>query len=109
MELMTKYGTYRDCFLKVGAYVADNSPTVEVWNHEDGPIVRLTVCVFEGAGDGTGFVDVNNAPYALDFIREYGLGVETGVKVRSGYCVYPQVKFDMDALRSYEQGTRPAP
>ena len=47
------------------------------------------------------FVDVNNAGYLVDFIRENGLGVQTGRVAHSGYCVYPEYEFDVDKIAEH--------
>ena len=104
MRLVTRFATYENCFLKVNSYVLDKSPSVQIWNMEDGPIASLTVCLdmreFGGSGNEA-FVDTNNLPEAIDFIREYGLGKLNGLAARSGRCIYPMVEFDMDAVKKY--------
>ena len=47
MTLRTMFGSYEDCFLTVNKYVADESPAIQIWNAEDGPIATLTVCLDE--------------------------------------------------------------
>lgn len=102
MKLVTRYGTYNDCYLTVDRYAADKTPCIQLWNTEDGRIARLTVCLNEkGMDPNMAFVDTNNLPEALGFIREYGLGKETGKFAQSGWCIYPLVEFDMDAVRKY--------
>ena len=43
LEVRTEWAVYKDCFLQVARYQADNSRAIEIWNNEDGPIARLTV------------------------------------------------------------------
>ena len=45
------------------------------------------------------FVDTNNCPWAEKFISDNKLGRPTGIKAASGYCVYPQYRFDMEKLK----------
>jgi putative membrane protein len=45
------------------------------------------------------FVDTNNCPWAEKFISDNKLGKPTGIKAASGYCVYPQYRFDMEKLK----------
>lgn len=49
LEVRTEWAVYKDCFLQVARYQADNSRAIEIWNNEDGPIARITVCI---AGSG---------------------------------------------------------
>lgn len=99
MIYKSRYETYENCFLKHIGYYMDGSPAIEVWNAAVGLICRLTVCLCElTLAENESFVDVNNNPYALDFVYEYGLGRVTGRFEPSGYCLYPSVVFDMDQV-----------
>ena len=89
LEVKTSWKTYKNCFLMVGKYQADNSTAIEIWNRYDGEIARITV------------LDTNNCPWAVDFIKKYGLGEETGRTVRSGYCEYPVVKLNVEKIKEY--------
>lgn len=104
MEVKTDFGMYKGAFLRVGRYWADKSPAIEIENRTDGPIARITVCLTDFSLDkGEAYVDTNNCPWALDFIRQYGLGVETGRMRPSGYCIYPAVLFDMKKLEEFSE------
>lgn len=104
MIYKSRYETYENCFLKHIGYYMDSSPAIEVWNAAVGPICRLTVCLCELAlAENESFVDVNNNPYALDFVYEYGLGRVTGRFESSGYCLYPSVIFDMEQVKKYSE------
>lgn len=102
MKVKASYKTYEGCFLQVATYQANRSRAVEIWNKEDGPIAQITVCI-PGAGleDEEAVIDTNNCPWAMDFIKEYELGEDTGRKVRSGYCTYPVVKLDIEKMGNY--------
>ena len=104
MTLRTMFGSYEDCFLTVNKYVADESPAIQIRNAEDGPIATLTVCLDEKRfplKPNEAYVDVNNLPEAMAFIREYGLGYDTGVNRQSGFSIYPLVAFDMDEVMKH--------
>lgn len=40
LEVRTEWAVYKNCFLQVAKYQADNSRAIEIWNEEDGPIAR---------------------------------------------------------------------
>lgn len=102
MRVKSVFGTYDHCFLRTSRYMADKSPAIQVWNMEYGPIVKLTVCLEDkDLEPGESYVDVNNFPEALKFIEEYGLGEKTGTYKLSGFCCYPLVRFDMEAVSRY--------
>lgn len=105
LQLQTQYGVYDDVLLQVTRYQADNSLCIQAYNCIDGPIARLTVCLADSIlipDDDCAFVDTNNCPWAEDFIRQNHLGVDMGLMMPSGYCVYPLYRFDMDQLARYQ-------
>ena len=104
MIYKSRYEAYENCFLKHIGYYMDGSPAIEVWNAAVGLICRLTVCLCElTLAENESFADVNNNPYALDFVYEYGLGRVTGRFEPSGYCLYPSVVFDMEQVKKYSE------
>ena len=48
------------------------------------------------------FVDVNNIPFAEDFIKSNKIGESVGVTVRSGFCKYPLYRFNRYVLEEEE-------
>lgn len=103
MTLRTTFGIYEGVYLQVGKYVADNSVAIQAWNQQDGPIATITVCLCDDSlKEGEAYVDTNNCPWAVDFIEQGELGKRTGRVGRSGYCVYPVVKFDMEKVKEKE-------
>lgn len=103
LEVKTSFGVYKNCVLQVAKYQADDSMAIEIWNSEEGPIARITVCLEDKQlGSDEAYVDTNNCPWVLDFLKEYELAEETGVMRSSGYCIYPKMKFNRDKMREYE-------
>lgn len=104
MEIETEFRTYEGVYLKIRKYLMDNSLAIEAWNCKDGCIARLTVCLSDPfLRENESYVDTNNCPWVLDFIRKYQLGKESGYVKRSGYCNYPAVIFDMEQLKSMRE------
>lgn len=98
----TEWAVYKDCFLQVARYQADNSRAIEIWNNEDGPIARITVCIAgSGLTEDETVIDTNNCPWAMEFIKQHGFGQATGRMVKSGYCTYPVVKLDIEKIGEY--------
>lgn len=103
LEVRTEWAVYKDCFLQVARYQADNSRAIEIWNNEDGPIARITVCIAgSGLAEDETVIDTNNCPWAMELIKQHGFGQATGRMVRSGYCTYPAVKLDDDTYMVQE-------
>ena len=102
LEVRTEWAVYKDCFLQVARYQADNSRAIEIWNEEDGPIARITVCITGSMlAEDEVVLDTNNCPWAVGFVESNGLGEDTGRTVRSGYCTYPVVKLNVEKIGEY--------
>ena len=67
------------------------------------PYATLTVnLVNEVCEENCAFVDVNNlGPGILEWISTNKLGAPTGRYGKSGFCVYPEIKFNMDEVRKH--------
>ena len=99
MKMQTDFGTY-DVKFKVSRYAADNSLAVSAWDLQEGPIATLAKCLDDKElADNEAYIDANNCPWALEFLAQNGLAELTGSQRPSGFCVYPQVRFNLDALR----------
>lgn len=44
------------------------------------------------------FIDTNNEKWAENYIEKYGLAIKTGFYGLSGYCVYPEYRFNLSKL-----------
>lgn len=100
-DLTTDYETYKDCFFALNNYQMNESLAIDIWNYEDGPIARLTVCLGNVSNENSAYIDTNNCSWAENFIKEMQLGKPTGKTCRSGFCVYPEYEFNIDKLRDY--------
>lgn len=93
-------------------YPCDNSLAIELVDSEDGqPFATLTTNLsdaLEEVMDGTPLppfvqaVDINNCPWAVEFIETNKLGFYCGVSITSGYCEYPLYIFDLEKLEGGE-------
>ena len=104
LTLRTEYGTYTDCFLKVEHYREDNALAVLLFSKTEGPIATLTVCLCDNRlKENESYVDTNNCPWVVDFLKGKGLA-KLSDKVRlSGYCVYPTMEFDLKKMKEFEE------
>ena len=63
----------------------------------------LTVNLAESPTDRQcAFIDTNNVKYAEKFLQENKIAQPTGRYAISGFCTYPEYRFDMTKLKSYE-------
>ena len=105
MEVTTTYNTYKKCKLYTDSYYADNSLFIGIMTEDEGypePLADITVCIPDSIyslKENEAYVDTNNCPWVLDFIRQYELGTELGITCNSGYCFYPVIKFNMDKVK----------
>lgn len=99
---------YKVCF-RLGTYAYDKSLMIRLIC-EEYPLATLTTCIPDGWTDkpsNWAYVDINNMPHAIDFIKKYNLGKPfTNVKgeqvvTKSGYVYYPLYNFDMNEILKY--------
>lgn len=58
------------------------------------------------SGEDCAFVDVNNAPFLPKFLEANGLAEPTGMHGFSGWCVYPEYRFNMDKVCTNLSGNK---
>lgn len=68
----------------------------EPWCH-----VTVNLPEYRLTDENCGFLDTNNAPYIIDFLIENKLGELTGRTARSGFCTYPEFRFDMQKITEH--------
>lgn len=54
------------------------------------------------AYDNCAFIDTNNHKWAEKFLQENQIAQPTGRFAISGFCSYPEYRFDMSKLKEYE-------
>lgn len=93
----TEFGTYK-VFLDTAKYQTNGNLAIEMWTAVE-PFARLTVNLNYGKlPENKAFVDINNCPWAEEFIRENKLGKPTGEIGYSGFCEYPMYEFNLDKI-----------
>lgn len=99
-KVETDFGTY-EVELGVSEYLNNGSLAIELIDAEEREsFAILTVNINEkGADKETAYVDINDCPWATKFIEDNELGEFTGKYGRSGFCVYPLYKFNLDKIK----------
>ena len=92
----------KDFYLTKDKYLADGGLYLAVHDIDGDLTAVLTKCL-DGMTlhEDEAYVDVNNCPWAKDFIEINKLGTPTGVSTGSGYCLYPLYKFDLEKVEEY--------
>ena len=102
---MRKYGTNHPMTFELGSYTENGNLYVGLVTNEEGypePWSTLTVNLSVKCADDCAFIDTNNNGDAIiDWLVENKLGKPTGRIKASGWCVYPEFKFDMNALAEH--------
>ena len=100
-KVSTSFSTYNQCYLTVGKY-NNNHVAIQIMC-EEGPLATMTVNHEKLAcfDDNWSCVDVNNAPFVEDLIKDLGIGHFTGYRLLSGWVKYPVYNFDMQKINEY--------
>lgn len=100
------FGKECDLFTRINTYAEGGGLAIELFYTEgDNAIYRfsmLTVNLVDLPKKSPyAFVDTNNFTDAVYLIETYHLGVFTGNFGASGFCWYPEFKFNLNELNKY--------
>lgn len=96
---------YNICNISIEKYANNNNIAIQLYSDSEGypePFATLTVNLVPLNSDKLAYIDANNCPWAVDFIKEYNLGTPTGNMMGSGYCTYPEYEMNLEELKKYE-------
>lgn len=104
----THYDTTYELTFYKSRYIADNSIFIEAWCREDGddywePYADVTKCLYERPADGCSFLDTNNVGHLIQAMVDEGYVELTGRTASSGWCEYPEGRFDKEWLEGLEE------
>lgn len=89
-------------YLKVDNYEIDNTLAILILDSDGDIYGVLTKNIGESLGDDCAFVDTNNlGEYIVHWIIENNLGQITGYFGTSGFCYYPEIRFNMDEIKKH--------
>ena len=82
-------------------YMTNDNLAVVLENKEFEDV--LTVNLAESPTDNQcAFIDTNNVKYAEKFLQDNKIAQPTGRYAMSGFCTYPEYRFDMSKLKDYD-------
>ena len=100
-----KYGENHPMTFDLDRYADNGNLYVGLVTHEEGypaPWSNLTVNLGTRCKENCAFIDINNnGNEIMEWLMQNGLAVPTGEMKYSGFCVYPEVKFNMEKLMQY--------
>lgn len=100
-----------DIILRRSTYQVDNSLAIMMYKVNDGAVkgpwgvltVNLSAAGNTVSSPDAAFVDTNNnGEEIMDFIIQNGIGEPTGRYGHSGWCTYPEVKFNINDIKEYD-------
>ena len=94
---LNQYGAETECILNVSVYLDNSNLYLGLESVTGEPYASITTNI-EKLPEGQAAINTNNCPWAENFILENKLGVNTGKKLKSGYCTYPVYEFDLNHL-----------
>ena len=103
---VNSYGHEYRVRIEASKYQSNGTLALSLITDTEEPYCNLTVNIDESiiwADDKTAFVDTNNCPWAEEFITKNGLGEFYGYNGRSGFCLYPLFKFNMDKIKEVSE------
>lgn len=105
MLTLNKYGATHQMTFKLANYAENGNLYVGLTMHDEGypePWSDLTVNLSAPCKPNRAFIDTNNnGTEIIAWLEENGLGHTTGMMMPSGWCVYPEFEFNMEALMKH--------
>ena len=100
---LNRWGEIHNITFEISSYKYGGGLAI-LMNCEEGPYAALTVNLEEfPREDNNAFVDTNNLGNEIvDWIIENDLGELTGRIGTSGYCIYPEVAFNINKIKVHE-------
>ena len=82
------------------SYSSNDKLAVQAYTDTLEPFATITVNIFDSdyCEDDCAFIDVNNCPGITDFLVRNKIAKPTGRIGLSGFCSYPEYKFDLTKL-----------
>ena len=93
----TEHGDY-NVYLEVGHYTNNNNTALQLFTEHGSPFATITTNIVD-LPEGCAAIDINNCPWALEFLERYELVKDYWFPVQSGFCVYPVVQLDLEKLK----------
>lgn len=105
MLTFNKYGKDHPITFELASYAENGNLYVGMFTVEDGydtPWSSLTVNLSVKCKPNRAFIDTNNNGTGIIYwLEDNKLGRYTGNLMPSGFCMYPEFEFDMDALMQH--------
>lgn len=102
---LNAWGTNHNVSFRLSNYVENNNLYVGIVCYDDGypePWSDLTVNLSVKCAENCAFIDTNNnGDRIIEWLITNKLATLTGRIQQSGFCVYPEMKFDMVELQKY--------
>ena len=89
-------------FLEITKYAFDNTLAIVMICEDGQTFGNLTVNIQETLEDDCAFIDENNlGEDILSWVEENNVGKFTGRVGISGFCMYPEVKFNLKEIEKH--------
>lgn len=92
--ILSLYNKEYKVHIKKGFYTSNGNLAIQLLEiYTDISFATLTVNLEEKLPHDLAYLDTNNCPWAVDFVRDNNLGQFTGIYGQSGFCRYPLYRF----------------
>lgn len=95
------YGNSYEVFCRITKYATNNALAIQLVMDTGEPFGNMTVNLEGIPNEDCAYLDTNNMPEVEEIVKKYHLGEPTGRYGQSGFCTYPEYKFNMKELYKY--------
>lgn len=102
-KVETDFGIWDDITITKREYGYEHTKgriALQLDSYSEGPFATLSVNLVDEdlTNDKCFFVDVNNCPWAIEFLKKNKIAEPTGKMGFSGYCAYPEFRLIKEDL-----------
>ena len=101
-----KLNSYDIVKINVSKYTHNNNTAIELLCKIDNFIESyaiITTNLDMLLAENKAFLDTNNCPWVVDFMKKYNLGKPLNIFRKSGYCVYPLYELNLENIKKLNE------
>ena len=97
---VTAWGETCEVYIRKDLYL-DGNTCLTLYTTEGEGYSTITVNLQTFGNPKLAAIDTNNCKFAEELISTYKLGKDTGMRIPSGFCVYPVYELDLKEIDKY--------
>lgn len=90
----------KDIHIVYYRYISNHNLAIQLYTNNGEPLARLTANTSIEVASDEAIIDTNNYPWAISFIEDNKLGINTGKTIYTKFTHYPVYKMDLSKMKN---------